>query len=81
MAHQCWNDGTDRSTLPIHGKSFIGKFSEAAEPELDQSGIFFVRAEYGCQASGPSACSAVTAVTTCILPFEAVTLAVEVSMM
>ena len=25
MAHQCWNDGTDRSTLPIHGSSDIGK--------------------------------------------------------
>lgn len=24
MAHQCWNDGTDRSTLPIHGTSSIG---------------------------------------------------------
>jgi hypothetical protein len=24
MAHQCWNDGTDRSALPIHGTSSIG---------------------------------------------------------
>ena len=42
MAHQCWNDGTDRSTLPIHGMSVIGKFRETAEPELEQTGSFFL---------------------------------------
>jgi len=33
MAHQCWNDGTDRSTLPIHGTQSIG--NAASRPEAD----------------------------------------------
>ena len=41
MAHQCWNDGTDRSTLPIHGMSVIGIYGEAAEPEVVQHKTFF----------------------------------------
>ena len=43
MAHQCWNDGTDRSTLPIHGTRDIGKFREASEPEVAESELFFGR--------------------------------------
>jgi hypothetical protein len=29
----CWNDGTDRSTLPIHGISLIGTATFVPEPE------------------------------------------------
>src|SRR6056297_2954372 len=35
MAHQCWNDGTDRSTLPIHGTPDIGTTIDRAATEVD----------------------------------------------
>ncbi len=72
MAHQCWNDGTDRSTLPIHGISVIGISGETTEPEVAQYEIFFQRAKRSCQSYSLFAFSAVTAFATRILRFEAV---------
>ncbi len=42
MAHQCWNDGTDRSTLPIHGMRFIGRMIAPPETDPKAGWIFFV---------------------------------------
>jgi hypothetical protein len=81
MAHQCWNDGTDRSTLPIHGMSVIGIYGKAAEPEVAQLETFFKRAKKGCQSYSLVATSAVTVIATGILSFEAVTFTVDVGMM
>ena len=80
MAHQCWNDGTDRSTLPIHGMSFIGKFSEIAELELAQRKTFFGSPGNNCQPYGLLTSFAIAACATGILRFEAITLAMEKSM-
>lgn len=76
MAHQCWNDGTDRSTLPIHGMSVIGIYGETAEPEVALRETFFQRAKKGCQSYSLVAFSAVTAFATGVLTFKAVTLTV-----
>ena len=42
MAHQCWNDGTDRSTLPIHGTWFIGYLAATPVAVSRRRPIFFV---------------------------------------
>ena len=76
MAHQCWNDGTDRSTLPIHGMSVIGIYGETAEPEVALRETFFQRAKKGCQSYSLAAFPTVTAFATGILPCEVVTLTV-----
>ncbi len=76
MAHQCWNDGTDRSTLPIHGMSVIGINGDAAEPEVVQRKTFFQSTEKGCQSYSLAAFPTVTAFATGILPCEVVTLTV-----
>jgi len=81
MAHQCWNDGTDRSTLPIHGMSVIGIYCEAAEPELAQHGTFFETAKKCCQSYSLVSFLPITAFATGIPAFEAITLTVDVGMM
>lgn len=43
MAHQCWNDGTDRSTLPIHGTGGIGN-SNATPVVVPRDRSFFFEA-------------------------------------
>ena len=80
MAHQCWNDGTDRSTLPIHGISDIGKYGEMAAPEVAQHGIFFRKAKQCCQFYSLVTFVAVTAFASGMFTFQAATRSVAVFM-
>ncbi len=41
MAHQKWNDDTDRSTLPIHGAITIGYREGGTKPDSCVGEIFF----------------------------------------
>ncbi len=50
MAHQKWNDDTDRSTLPIHGANTIGSREGGTKPDSSSITIFFVG--LGTQAKG-----------------------------
>lgn len=77
MAHQCWNDGTDRSTLPIHGMSVIGIYCEATAAELAQHGTFFETAKLGCLFSSLAAFLDIAALVARMFPFDTATLTVQ----
>ena len=89
MAHQCWNDGTDRSTLPIHGMSLIGTWASPTETEPAQGGTFFVTGTSCRFPLGDRVPSSVTAAVTLSVStagsttrmLEAIALTVQVLMM